>query len=136
MKKLLLVLFLLITSLSIATNSSGQPSSQEIQYQLISIVKPILTGDYTEQQKSNIHNEAYIINHNSFESIFEVLNNPEKRKSIVEGKNMNFEFIKIRVTDDQQNAYMVFNTNAASWHSVLFEKDENSNWKIVSWHKS
>ena len=136
MKKLMLFVFVLITLISFAEDSEKQSSSQEIQHQLISIVKPILAGDYTEQQKSNIHNETYIINQTSYESIFEILNNPEKRKSFVEGKNINFEFIKIRVTDNKQNAYMVFNTNSDNWHSVLFEKDENNSWKIVSWHKS
>lgn len=136
MKQLLLLILIVSISILSEENNKSQPLSEEIEYQLLSIVKPILTGSFSDVSRSSIHPEAYLIRHNSYESIFNVLKDDEKGNNFFEGPQINFNFIKIRLTDDQQNAYMVLNTNNGNWHSILFVKEETNIWKVISWHKS
>ena len=136
MKKLWLILLVTCISFLFAADNNSHPSPEEIQNELISIVKPVLSGEIGEHLKSQISAEAYLINGNKYESIFEVLNSPVKRKMFIEGGKFNFEFIKIRLTDKRQSAYMVFKTTSGGWHSVYFEKNSSDKWLVTNWHKS
>ena len=91
--------------------------------------------------KPNISSEAYLISNKSYEHIFETLNNPEKQSNLIEGKEAEIKFFSLRVSDDENSAYLVVETsskenNVPIWHSIFFRLNENNMWQILGWHKS
>ena len=145
MKRIALILVVLFSatlfSLQKSSGYNKNAKDSELVEQLVPIVLSLLQGsDYTEF-KENISTEAYLINNNTYESIFEVLSNPTKKEMFVEGKEIKTGFIHLWLPDNEKEAYMVLETKSAdnlkiSWHSILFKNGENHKWQILSWHKS
>jgi hypothetical protein len=138
---ILIVLFYAIafSSPHIADDKSSKDSA--LVEKLVSIVTSILQGKDYSELRENISPEAYVIYNNSYESIFEVLDDPSKKESFIEVKETEVGFLHLWMPDDQTNAYMVLETKSIdnaekSWHSILFKIGKNKKWQIISWHKS
>ena len=145
MKRVVLILVALFSFSAYCSPENGDDSnklnSSELVEKLVSIVKPVLEGEDYSEFKDNISPEAYVINRDKYESIFEILGNPSKKETFIEGKGIKVEFIHLWLTDNQSEAYMVLETKSpdntnTNWHSILFKKSENQKWQILSWHKS
>lgn len=144
MKKSALILVVLFSSILFSSplSSDGTQNSKnpELVEQFVSIVISILRGkDYT-QFRDNISPEAYVINNNTYESIYEVLGNSSKSKMFLEGEGTKFGFVRLWMPDEK-NAYMVLQTKSddntkTNWHSILLKMGENNKWQILSWHAS
>jgi len=144
MKKIVVILIILFYAIVYSsphiTDDRSVKDSALVE-QLVSIVTSILQGrDYAEL-RGNISPEAYIIYQNTYESIFEILDNPTKKELFIEVKETEVGFLHLWMPDDQTNAYMVLETKSAdktkiTWHSILFKIGENKKWQILSWHKS
>ncbi|RJQ60819.1 MAG: hypothetical protein C4517_09880 [Stygiobacter sp.] len=145
MKRIVLILVVLFSSIAFSSPISGGDSKKinepELVEQLVSMVTSILQGkDYTAFRE-NISPEAYVINNNSYESIFELLGNPSKKDMFIEGKKTSAGFFHLWMPDNQKEAYLVLETKTLdnvkhSWHSILFKVGDNQKWQILSWHKS
>lgn len=145
MKRIALILVVLFSSIALSTPISGGDSKKinktELVEQLVSMVTSILQGkDYTTFRE-NISPEAYVINNNSYESIFELLSNPSKKDMFIEGNETKVGFFHLWMPDNQKEAYLVLETKVLdnvkhSWHSILFKVGDNQKWQILSWHKS
>lgn len=145
MKRTALIVFLMFATNMFALPISGDENKKvmdsELVEQLVSMVTSILQGkDYTEFRE-NISPEAYVINNNSYESIFEVLSNSTKREIFIESNEIKIGFVRLWLPDNQKEAYMVLETKSANnskinWHSILFKIGKNQKWQILSWHKS
>jgi hypothetical protein len=143
MKKIILILLLFYCSSLIFAqhkNTTCQPTqNSELVNGFISIITPLLKGKDNTIVKSNISPEAYIIINNSYESLFELLMDPLKKKNITVGEDLKIKFLRLILQEENKNAYMILETNSdnkASWHSILFRMNENNDWQILSWHKS
>jgi hypothetical protein len=145
MKRTALILVVLFSTILFSLPKSSDDiknaEGSELVEKLVSIIKPVLEGKDYSKFKNNIFTEAYVINNNTYESIFEILDNPSKKETFIEGEGITVEFVHLRLTDNQSEAYMVLETKSAdnkntSWHSILFRMNENQKWQILSWHKS
>jgi hypothetical protein len=145
MKRIAVILVVLFSSIVFSSPKSGDDSNKknntELIEQLVTMVTSILQGEDITEFKENISPEAYVINNNSYESIFEVLGNNSKKEMFVEGKEIKVGFVHLWLPDNQKEAYMVLETKSAdntktSWHSILFKIGDNNKWQILSWHKS
>ncbi len=145
MKRIAVILIVLFSSIVFSSPKRGDDSNKtnntELIEQLVPMVTSILQGKDITEFRDNISLEAYVINNNSYESIFEVLGNHSKKEMFVEGKEIKVGFVHLWLPDNQKEAYMVLETKSAdntktSWHSILFKIGENKKWQILSWHKS
>lgn len=145
MKRIAVILVVLFSSIIFSSPKSGDDSNKtnntELVEQLVSMVTSILQGEDIIEFKENISPEAYVINNNNYESIYEVLGNDSKKVMFIEGKDIKIGFVHLWLPDNQKDAYMVLETKSAdntktSWHSILFKIGENKRWQILSWHKS
>jgi hypothetical protein len=99
----------------------------------------MLSGEDISNITNNISPEAYIIINNKYESIFEILLNPIKMSSLIEGEDIQYAFLHLILQADNKNAYLVLETKQnkrSSWHTILFRMADNNLWQILSWHKS
>jgi len=144
MKKAVVILILLFYAIAFSSPQIGNDKTAKdsaLVEQLVSIVTSILQGKDYSELRENISSEAYVIHNNTYESIFEVLENPAKRESFIEVKETIVSFVHLWMPDDQNNAYMVLETKSPdntkrTWHSILFKFGEHKKWQILSWHKS
>ena len=145
MKKLAVILvFLLSTNLFSQSNVENVDKNLEdsrIPDQLLAIVTSIIQGDDDSQFKMNISPGAYLINNKTYENMFDVLSDPEKKSNLVETKETEVQYLSLRVPDDLNSAYLVIETkskvkNVHNWHSVSFKLSKDNTWVIVGWHKS
>ncbi|WKZ71122.1 MAG: hypothetical protein QY331_07640 [Melioribacteraceae bacterium] len=145
MKRIVVILFVLFSSIVFSSPKSGDDSNKtnntELIEQLVPMVKSILQGKDITELKENISPEAYVINNNTYESIFEVLGNQSKKEMFIDGKEIKVEFVYLWLPEDKKEAYMVLETKSidntkTSWHSILFKIGVNNKWQILSWHKS
>jgi hypothetical protein len=144
MKKTAVILIILFYNLAFSSPQiEGYKNVKDsaLVEQLVVIVTSILHGNEYTRFKENISPEAYVIYNNTYESIFEVLENPSKKEKFIEVKEILVSFVHLWMPDDQNTAYMVLETKSAdktkiTWHSILFKIGENKKWQILSWHKS
>ncbi len=145
MKRTAVILIVLFSLIVYSSPRSGDDSNKrnntELIEQLIPIITSILQGKEIAEFKDNISPEAYVINNNAYESIFEVLGNQSKKEMFVEEKEIRVGFVRLWLPDNLKEAYMVLETKFAdntktSWHTILFKNSENNKWQIISWHKS
>jgi hypothetical protein len=144
MKKKVVILIVLFYAIAFSSphivyDKSSKDSA--LVEQLVSIVTSILHGNDYSKFRANISPEAYVIYNNSYESIFEVLDDPSKKELFIEVKETEVGFLHLWMPDDQTNAYMVLETKPPdntkqTWHSILFKIGDNRKWQILSWHKS
>ncbi|GMU96907.1 hypothetical protein [Ignavibacterium album] len=139
---ILVVLFYLIAFTSPIIGDVGKKTNKtELFEQLVTMVTSILQGKDYNEFRENISPEAYVINNNTYESIFEVLGNQSKKEMFIEGKEIKVELVNLWIPDNQKEAYMVLATKSTdntktSWHSILIKIGDNNKWQILSWHKS
>jgi hypothetical protein len=144
MKRTIVILIVLFYAIAFSSPHLVDDKSSKdslLVEQLVSIVTSILQGKDYSEFRENISPEAYVINNNTYESIFEVLDNPAKKEKFIEVKETKIGFVHLWMPDNQDNAYMVLETKSddsskTSWHSILFKFGENKKWQILSWHKS
>ncbi len=143
MKKTLITLLLFYCSTINYSQIDGivsYPSqSTELIDRFLSIITPMLSGEDITNITNNISPEAYIIINNKYESIFEILLNPIKMSSLIEGEDIQYAFLHLILQADNKNAYLVLETKQnkrSSWHTILFRMADNNLWQILSWHKS
>lgn len=143
MKKTLFTLLLFYCSTINYSQIDGivsHPSqSTELIDRFLSIITPMLSGEDITNITNNISPEAYIIINNKYESIFEILLNPIKMSSLIEGEDIQYAFLHLILQADNKNAYLVLETKQnkrSSWHTILFRMADNNLWQILSWHKS
>lgn len=118
---------------------SHPSQSTELIDRFLSIITPMLSGEDITNITNNISPEAYIIINNKYESIFEILLNPIKMSSLIEGEDIQYAFLHLILQADNKNAYLVLETKQnkrSSWHTILFRMADNNLWQILSWHKS
>lgn len=144
MKRIVLILIVLFSFLGFNAPVNGDDSvksnNSELTENFISIVKSVLGDEYSKFQE-NISSGAYLINGNKYESLIETLGNPEKKELFKEGMDIKIEYFHLWLSDDQNEAYLVFETKSEDdtkvfWHSILFKADKDQTWQILSWHKS
>lgn len=142
-KKTLFILLLFYCSTINYSQIDGivsHPSqSTELIDRFLSIITPMLSGEDISNITNNISPEAYIIINNKYESIFEILLNPIKMSSLIEGEDIQYAFLHLILQADNKNAYLVLETKQnkrSSWHTILFRMADNNLWQILSWHKS
>ena len=139
-KALFIIAVFSIAAFSLPLNGKGKDLKDTKPYkQIMPIALSILEGNYSTKIKDNISPEAYLINNNQYESLFEVLENPAKRKEFIEDKNTKVEFSQIIMPDEKTTAYIILKTKSAkktNWHTIFFEIGKNKKWQVVSWHKS
>ena len=145
MKRTAVILVVLFYSIAFSSPLNGdagkKTNNADIVKQLVPMVKSILQGKDYNEFRENISPEAYIINNNTYESIFEVLGNQSKKEMFIEGTEIKVEFVHVLLSENQKEAYMVLETKSAdntktNWHSILFKIGGNKKWQILSWHKS
>ena len=144
MKKAVVIIILLFYAITFSSPQIGNGKTAKdsaLVEQLVSIVTSILHGNDYSEFRANISPEAYVIYNNSYESIFEVLDDPSKKELFIEVKETEVGFLHLWMPDDQTNAYMVLETKSPNnakitWHSILFKFGEHKKWQILSWHKS
>lgn len=144
MKKTAVFLIVLFSTIAFSHPGSnhGKSSDNSTPFkQLVPIALSILKGDNSAEIRENISPEAYILDNNSYESLFEVLNNLEKRQKLEEGNEIHPEFYRIMGSDDRTNALLILETKTNDntktyWHSIYFEIGKSNKWQIMSWHKS
>ncbi len=143
-KRIIVILIVLFSATAFSSPQNGDDKDVKdsaLVEQLVSVVTSILHGKDYSELRENISPEAYIINNNAYESIFEVLDNPAKKEAFVEVEETTIGFVHLWMPENQDNAYMVLETKSAdntniTWHSILFKIGENKKWQILSWHKS
>ena len=139
-----LVAFILLFSVAVSAQSSQNSEKnlldQNIPEKVLNTVLSILQDNPINDLKSIFTPDAYLINIDSYLSVYEVFNNPKEKAKFIESKNMRLGVMRLTVPENQENAYMVLETKSENeksyWHSIYFNIDENSEWKIASWHKS
>ncbi|MDP2209031.1 MAG: hypothetical protein Q8K98_09700 [Bacteroidota bacterium] len=145
MKRTALILVVLFSSIMFSLPLIGDDNknekSSELGEQLVLMVTSILQGKDYAEFKENISPEAYLIYNNTYESIFEVLENSSKKEIFIDGKKAEVGYVHLWMPDDQKTAYLVLGTKNSdngktSWHSILFKIGENQKWQILNWHKS
>ena len=145
MNRIAVILIVLFSSIVYSSPKSGDDSNKknnaELIEQLVPMVISIMQGNDITEFRDNISPEAYVINNNRYESIFEVLGNHSKKEKFVEGKEIKVGFVRLWLPDNQKEAYMVIETKSeentkTSWHTILFRNGGNNKWQILSWHKS
>ena len=118
-----------------------KPATSAEAYQLIDVVKNILTGHNLEAAKQQIDPEAYIVLGNSYEHLLSVVSQTNNASRLVEDPQSQNEFTRLTMTDAQDAAYLVVKTSSlkdpnAHYHTVVFMLNKDSKWKIMSWHTS
>ena len=142
MKKtaLFIIVVFSIAAFSLPLNGQGKDLKDTKPYkQIMPVPLSILEGNYSPKIKDNISPEAYLINNNTYESLFEVLGNPAKSKKFIEDRNTKVEFSQIIMPDDKTTAYVILETKSkdkTNWHTIFFEIGKNKKWQVISWHKS
>ena len=145
MKKIFVIPFFIFFITFIASpQSDDNPKCKPgtgLVYELISIATKILQNEDYSRFKENISPEAYLINGNKFESIFNVLGDSLKNDNFIEAEEMHIGLVQMWTPDSEDNAYVVLqrtNTEGtkSNWHSILFKLNSNNKWQIYSWHKS
>jgi hypothetical protein len=145
MKRIVLIPIVMFTLFACYTPVNGDDSNKQNNSELIEklfpIVKSVLEGKDFSEFKDNISPEAYVINGKTYESIFEILGNPSKKETFIEGEEIKFEYAHLLLSDNQDEAYLILETKSSdntktSWHSILFKLCNNRQWQILSWHKS
>jgi hypothetical protein len=116
-------------------------NAEEITIHLTSVATSILQGINYSEFRENLHPEAYVINNNVYESIFEVLGNASKKESLIEGKDLRVGFVHVRVHDDLKTAYLILESKSdktleTHWNTIIFKISKYQKWQIISWHKS
>ena len=89
MKKTVVILIVLFYAIAFSSPQIGNDKTAKdsaLVEQLVSIVTSILHGNDYSEFRENISPEAYVIYNNSYESIFEVLDDPSKRELFIEVK--------------------------------------------------
>ncbi len=139
-KALFIIAVFSIAAFSLPLNGKGKDLKDTKPYkQIMPIALSILEGNYSTKIKDNISPEAYLINNNQYESLFEVLENPAKRKKFIGDKNTIVEFSQIIMPDEKTTAYVILKTKSMDktyWHTIFFEIGKNKKWQVISWHKS
>lgn len=136
----LIFLFSISVSAQSSQNSEENLLDQNIPEKVLKTVLSILQDNPINDLKSHCTPDAYLINSDSYLSVFEVFNDPVEKAKFIESKNVRLGVMRLTIPNNKENAYMVLETKSENeksyWHSIYFNIDENSEWKIASWHKS
>lgn len=136
----LIFLFSISVSAQSSQNSEENLLDQNIPEKVLNTVLSILQDNPINDLKSNFTPDAYLINSDSYLSVFEVFNDSVEKAKFIESKNVRVGVMRLTIPNNKENAYMVLETKSENeksyWHSIYFNIDENSEWKIASWHKS
>jgi hypothetical protein len=143
-KDVIVIMFLFLAVVAVMPQSSPQKRSTtklEPAEELLQLFKTVLKGKQLSEIRESLSPEAYVINSNTYESIYEVLSKKSKKESFINGKELKTGFVHIRTSDDEKIAYMVAEVKSpdggkSNWHSLLFKQNDQNKWQIVSWHKS
>lgn len=145
MEKCVLVIVFLFSSFTAVMPQSfpqkGSAAKLEPAEEILQLFRTVLEGKHVSEIRESLSPEAYVINNNTYESIYEVLSSKSKRESFLAGKEVKMGLAHIRTSDDEKLAYMVAEVKSpdggkSNWHSLLFKQSDQKKWLIVSWHKS
>ena len=113
---------------------------QQLAQSLQKMVNGIVKGSDLADATSHIDVEAYLIDGKQFESLLGVLHGESSHCKLVEGSESKIVFQSLKIMDSQSAAFLVVKTQTPSlgerFHSVVFFKDPDSQWRIKSWHIS
>ena len=130
---------LLLTQQSFC-QSKNTDKSQDVDHKLLTLVRNILEGQNLEEAKTQIDPAAYVIVDTNFVSLIGAINGEFKDCKVIEGKGTRIDYEHLTLTPDQTSAYMTLLTYSADktkhYHSIIFFKSYDDQWKIVSWHIS
>jgi hypothetical protein len=111
---------------------------QKLASDLRGIVRNILTGKDLDRASAVIDAEAYLVDGKYFESLLGVLHGEFKNCKLLEGGESKTIFEQLVIADNRSAAYMVMKTHSPNlgerFHSIVFFKDAENQWKIKSWH--
>ena len=129
----------LFCNVSIAGDNKTSEKEQ-LGKALQEMVDGIVKGTNLKDVTSHIDIEAYLIDGKYFESLPGVLHGESSHCKLVEGKETKIVFQSLEIMDNQSAAFMVMKTQTPSlgdrFHSVVFFKDPDTEWRIKSWHIS
>jgi hypothetical protein len=135
--------FLGISTLIALTAYSGSDkvsNDQRLANDLRGIVHNILAGKDLERASSAVDFEAYLVDGKYYESLLGVLHGEFKNCRLLEGGGSKTVFEQLVIADNRSAAFMVIKTQSPKlgerFHSVVFFKDAEDQWKIKSWHTS
>lgn len=143
-KSVLIIVFFLLSIAAVTAQNQEQITKKpklEPAPELMNLFLDAVQGKDIPELKKKFSPEVYAVYNNTYESIFEVLNNQSKREIFFTNKEVKTGFVMIKTSEDEKTAYMVVEIKStesgkSTWHSLLFELSENNKWQIFSWHKS
>jgi hypothetical protein len=113
---------------------------QKLISRLQEMVKNILENKDDDQAKKSIDMEAYVVDGKYFESLVDAVRGKSGNCRLIEGADSKMVFQTLNITDDQTAAFMVMKTQSPKlgerFHSVVFFKEAEGEWKTKSWHIS
>ncbi len=108
MKRTALILMVLFSPILFSQPKNGDENinskDSELVEQLVTMVTSILKGEDYSDYKENISPEAYVINNNSYESIYEILSNSPKRETFIEGSDTKVGIVRLWIPNEEKNA--------------------------------
>ncbi len=136
---IILGVILLLAQQSIC-QSRNTDKSAGVNVKLVTLVRDILEGQNLEEAKTCIAPDAYVIDDTSFESLIAAMKGEFKNCKVIEGKGVRMEFEHLSFSPDRTSAYLTLIDDSPEktkqFHTIVFFKESDGRWKIVSWHIS
>ncbi len=137
----LIALIVITCSTAALSGAKTTPAGdKKLVTQLQEIVKHLVEGTGGVSSNASIDLEAYVIDGTSFESLIEAARGHAEKCRLIEGVDSKMVFQQMVITDDRTAAFIVMKTHSTEFgdrfHSVVFFKEAQKDWKIKSWHIS
>ena len=124
----------------LASRERNAAEERKLVTHLQDVVKRIVEGADQKTPDPSIDIEAYLIDGMSFESLVDAARGRTEKCKLVEGSDSKVLFQSLSISDDRSAAFLVMKTHSAGsgdrFHSVVFFKGAQDDWKIKSWHIS
>ncbi len=120
--------------------TKGADDASKVNKNLWELVHDILEGRSLQKAKASIAPDAYIIDGTNYESLIGAINGEFKDSRLIEGSAFKMVFEHLTFAPDNTAAFMTLITSSPDqsrqYHSIVFFKNHDGQWKIVSWHVS
>lgn len=101
----------------------------------------LLQGQSNDEILSHIDPEANIIIGSTMENLLGLVKDKGKRSRLVEGPESKLDFSQLKTNFTEDSAYLLLrmkpgSMKAGRFHTMVFFKSKNGEWKIYSWQTS
>lgn len=123
-------------------SEDGGSSKKDAEgHALTQTVREILAGTNIPEMQNRILAEAYIIDRTAYLNLLETVNGRAKTSVLSEEQGRNIALVRITMNDEKDFATVVAKTEGKGnsdirWHTVVWQKAKNGEWKIQHWHAS